>query len=161
MHSDPPTLHMLCGKIASGKSTLAGQLSAAPGTVRLAEDAWLDALFRDELNSLEDYARCTGKLRAAMAPHVLDLLSTGLSVVLDFAANTVAQRAWMKEIVARSEAAHKLHVLDVPDEVCLSRLRARNASGTHQFTVTEAQFQQFSRHFVLPTQAEGFDLVFH
>lgn len=27
----PATLHLLCGKIASGKSTLAAELSAAPG----------------------------------------------------------------------------------------------------------------------------------
>lgn len=29
----PATLHLLCGKIASGKSTLAAELSAAPGCV--------------------------------------------------------------------------------------------------------------------------------
>lgn len=44
MISDPPTLHMLCGKIASGKSTLAARLSATPGTVLVSEDAWRTAL---------------------------------------------------------------------------------------------------------------------
>ena len=33
MPTESPTLHILCGKIASGKSTLAAQLSAKPGTV--------------------------------------------------------------------------------------------------------------------------------
>lgn len=41
MASNPPTLHMLCGKIASGKSTLARRLADADSTVLLVEDEWL------------------------------------------------------------------------------------------------------------------------
>lgn len=161
MFSEPPTLHMLCGKIASGKSTLAARLGAAPGTVLVAEDAWLNALFADELHSLDDYVRCSSKLRSVMAPHVSALLNAGVSVVLDFAANTARQRRWMKNVLAGTNAAHRLHVLDVPDEVCLARLRARNAAGDHPFAVTEAQFREFSSHFAAPTAEEGFDLVVH
>jgi hypothetical protein len=40
--------------------------------------------------------------------------------------------------------------------VCLARLRQRNAAGEHPFAVTEAQFQQISRHFVPPLAEEGF-----
>ncbi len=161
MLSESPTLHMLCGKIASGKSTMAARLGAAPGTVLIAEDAWLDALFADELHSLKDYVQCSSKLRRVMGPHVVALLDAGMSVVLDFPANTVAQRAWMKEILAATEAAHQLHVFDVSDEVCLARLRARKATGDHPFAVTEAQFHQFSSHFAVPTPEEGFDLMVH
>jgi predicted kinase len=161
MLSESPTLHMLCGKIASGKSTMAARLGTAPGTVLIAEDVWLDALFADELHSLKDYVRCSSKLRSVMGPHVVTLLDAGVSVVLDFPANTVVQRAWMREILAAANAAHQLHVFDVSDEVCLARLRARNAAGDHPFTVTEAQFHQFSSHFAVPTSEEGFDLVVH
>ncbi|SFQ98216.1 AAA family ATPase [Poseidonocella sedimentorum] len=161
MLSDSPTLHMLCGKIASGKSTMAAQLGAAPGTVLVAEDVWLEALFAEELHSLKDYLRCSSKLQTVMGPHVVALLNAGVSVVLDFPANTAAQRAWMREIIAGTGAAHVLHVFDVPDEVCLARLRARNAAGDHPFAVTEAQFHQFSSHFAPPTAEEGFDLVVH
>jgi len=161
MLSESPTLHMLCGKIASGKSTMAARLGAAPGTVLIAEDAWLDALFADELHSLNDYVRCSSKLRRVVGPHVVALLDAGMSVVLDFSANTVAQRAWMTEILAATDAAHQLHVFDVSNEVCLARLRARNATGDHPFAVTEAQFHQFSSHFAVPTPEEGFNLMMH
>lgn len=161
MPTDPPTLHLLCGKIASGKSTLAARLSAEPGAVLVAEDDWLDALFADELKALQDYVRCSAKLRGAMGPHVAKLLGAGVSVVLDFAANTVAQRAWMREILASTEAAHRLHWFDVPDEVCLARLHARNASGEHPFVVTDEQFRRVSSHFVPPTADEGFEIVVH
>ena len=42
-----PTLHFFCGKIAAGKSTLAAKLAEQEGTVLIAEDAWLAALYAD------------------------------------------------------------------------------------------------------------------
>ncbi|MYM54170.1 AAA family ATPase [Thalassovita mangrovi] len=156
-----PTLHMLCGKIAAGKSTLSSRLEGQDGTVLIAEDDWLNALFAEEMATAADYVRYAAKLRQAMGPHVAALLNAGVSVVLDFPANTVENRAWMRGILQATGAAHQLHVLDVPDEVCLARLRARNAQGDHPFAATEAQFRQFSKHYVAPSPEEGFDVVVH
>ncbi|MCP1337168.1 hypothetical protein [Futiania mangrovi] len=36
MPDHSPTLHMLCGKIAAGKSTLAASLASSPDTVLMA-----------------------------------------------------------------------------------------------------------------------------
>jgi predicted kinase len=159
MPDHSPTLHMLCGKIAAGKSTLAARLASAPGTVLIAEDDWLNALFTDELISLRDYVRCSSKLRRILAPHVAAVLNAGVSVVLDFPANTVEQRSWMRGILKNTTASHQLHLLEAPDEVCLARLRARNSQGDHPFAVTEAQFHQFSSYFVAPSPDEGFTVV--
>lgn len=109
----------------------------------------------------EDYMRFSAKLRGAMAPHVELLLAAGVSVVLDYPANTVAQRRWMQSLVECSNQSHQMHVLDVPDAVCLARLRARNASGTHPFSVTDAQFFRFAAHFVPPRPVEGFNVIQH
>lgn len=157
----PPTLHMLCGKIAAGKSTLAARLGRADGTVLLAEDDWLRALFSDALSSPADYLRYSSKLRAIIGPHVTTLLRTGVSVVLDFPANTVEQRRWMRGIIDASAAAHRLHVLNATDALCLARLRARNARGNHPFAVTEEQFRRFTEHFSAPSPDEGFSIVMH
>ncbi|ATG44053.1 putative kinase [Phaeobacter piscinae] len=159
--SSIPTLHMLCGKIAAGKSTLAARLATDQGTILLAEDDWLHALFADQMSSPADYLRCAEKLRGIMSPHVASLLQAGVSVVLDFPANTVDSRAWMRSLIDHTGAAHKLHLLDVPDELCLARLRARNAAGAHPFAATEAQFHAFSRHFTHPAEEEGFTVVVH
>ena len=48
-----PVLYLLCGKIAAGKSTLAGKLAARPATVLISEDHWNSNLFADELKSIE------------------------------------------------------------------------------------------------------------
>lgn len=161
MLTPTPTLHMLCGKIAAGKSTLAAELAAVDSTVLIAEDAWLAALFGDELERPKDYLRCAAKLRAAMAPHSVALLKAGLSVVLDFQANTVESRAWMRGLLDETQADHQCHVLMPPDAVCLARLRQRNAGGLHPFTVTEAQFHQIGAYFEPPTPGEGFNLIIH
>ncbi|MCC5958963.1 MAG: ATP-binding protein [Rhodobacteraceae bacterium] len=161
MSNTSATLHMLCGKIAAGKSTLASRLGRAHGTVLLAEDDWLNTLFSDQMRSGADYLRCAAKLHAIMAPHIMSLLKAGVSVVLDFPANTLAQRDWMRGIIAESGAAHQLHVLHASDELCLKRLRARNAKGDHPFAVSDAQFHQFSKHFVAPSPDEGFTVVVH
>lgn len=96
-----------------------------------------------------------------MGPHVVSLLNAGVSVALDFPANTVATRAWMREMIQQADVAHKLHYLDVQDDVCMARLHERNARDDHAFAVTEAQFLQISRHFVAPGLEEGFDIVLH
>ncbi|MBR9651874.1 AAA family ATPase [Thalassovita aquimarina] len=156
-----PTLHMLCGKIAAGKSTLASRLAGLDGTVLIAEDDWLNALFAEEMSSPSDYVRCASKLRKVMGPHITTLLNAGVSVVLDFPANTVENRDWMRGILEATNASHQLHLLVSSDELCLARLRERNAQGDHPFAVTEAQFRRFSEHFVAPSPDEGFNIVVH
>lgn len=153
-----PTLHLLCGKIAAGKSTLAATLAAEPQTVLIAEDAWLARLWPGEIASVDDYRRCALRLRTAMAPHVESLLRSGLSVVLDVPANTPASRAWMRDLIARSGAAHVLHYLDLPDAVCRARLHRRNAEGRHDFAASDAEFDAITALFVAPGADEGFDI---
>ena len=159
--AEQTTLHLLCGRIASGKSTLATELGRRPGTVVIREDHWLSGLYRKELRSIDDYVRCAGLLRGIVGPHVTDLLNAGVSVVADFLTNTIEARSWMRGLLDGTEAAHVLHLLDVPEEVCLARLRARNDAGLHPFAVTEAQFRQISRHFVPPAPDEGFAVQVH
>ncbi|MCE5974919.1 ATP-binding protein [Sinirhodobacter sp. WL0062] len=154
-----PTIHMFCGKIASGKSTLADNLARGSGTVLIAKDKWLHALFADMLQAPSDYVEYASRLRRVIAPHVIKLLGSGLSVVLDFPANTVAQRDWLRGILGQTDAAHQFHFIDVSDALCLTRLHARNHRGDHPFVVYETQFRQFTRHFVEPSLEEGVLLV--
>ena len=159
--SSAPVLHLLCGKIASGKSTLAAELADKPGTLLISEDAWLARLFGEEIKSVTDYVRYAARLREAMQPHLAALLRAGISVVLDFPANTVENRAWMKKVIEASGAAHQLHYLDVPETLCKARLRERNAAGTHDFAATDAQFALITRYFSVPGEGEGFNVVRH
>jgi len=150
---------MICGKIAAGKSTLAASLAARPGTIRISEDAWLASLYKDEQKTIGDYVRNSRRLREVLGDHIVALLEAGLSVVLDFPANTPASRQWMRSLFERAGADHRLHFLDVPDEVCKARLRARNAAGTHAFKASDAEFDLFTGYFVPPSADEGFEVA--
>ena len=161
MSPSSPILHIMCGKIASGKSTLSAKLGNLQGMVSIAEDDWLSSLYSSEMSSISDYARCSARLQTIMGPHIVSLLKAKVSIVLDFPANTIANRTWMREIIQASNVAHELHYLEVPDEICKARLHKRNAAGNHAFAVSDEQFLQISKHFVAPLPEEGFDIVRH
>ncbi|KMN32284.1 MULTISPECIES: ATP-binding protein [Chromobacterium] len=155
------TLHLVCGKIAAGKSTLTRRLADQPRTVLISEDDWLAKLYPGEIRTLTDYVRRSQSLKDALAPHLAALLGQGLSVVLDMPANTLDNRRWMRELIDASGAAHQLHHLDVDDDACKSRLRQRNAKGSHPFSVSEAEFDHITRYFVPPGAQEGFNIITH
>ena len=81
MSPTSPTLYLLCGKIASGKTTLTAKLGTLDGTVVIAEDDWLNTLFSNELSSIAKYVFCTSKLRDVMGAHIVALLNAGVSVI--------------------------------------------------------------------------------
>ena len=155
------TLYLLCGRIAAGKSTLARRLAARPATLLIGMDDWMSALFPTENRTIDDFARLSARLRDAMAPHVVEILRQDLSVVLDFPANTVKWRNWMRCLITEANVAHELHFLDVPDAICKERLRHRNESGVHPYQVDEATYDLFMSYFVPPTADEGFIIVTH
>lgn len=156
------TLYFMCGKMAAGKSTHARTLSQASGAVLLVQDDFLEALYPGEIRTIEDFVRCSARLRAALSLHVRDLLAAGTSVVLDFPGNTRAQRAWFRELVEATNAAHELHFIDAPDDLCKRQLRTRSAAspaGTPW--TTDAEFEAITAFFQAPAADEQFNVIRH
>lgn len=154
-------LHLLCGKIASGKSTLAKHLAAEHSALLISEDHWLSRLYPDEIRSVTDYLDRARRIRAVLGPLVIDLLRTGVAVVLDFPANTVADRSWLLSLARTAGVHHTLHYLEQDDATCRARLHARNARGEHDFAATDAEFELITRYFQAPAVGEGLDIVVH
>ena len=159
MAASNATLHMICGKIAAGKSTLSAKLGEAENTVVISEDRWIAELHQGDIKTLEDYFQRSERLRATLTPHIVDLLRAGVSVVLDFHANTIRARRWMRGLFEEGRALHQLHFLDVPDEVCRARLHARIAAGTPG--VSDEEFDHITSFFVPPDPSEGFNVMRH
>ncbi|MEL6115361.1 ATP-binding protein [Photobacterium sp. SP02] len=152
-----PTLHFMCGKMAAGKSTLAAQIAKTHQAVLLIEDEWLSTLYPQEVRSLADYIQYSERLKKTLQPHVQDLLAKGISVVLDFPANTVLQRQWFTGLIAATGVDHCLHYVDKPDEVCKAQLKIRSQGlpAGSPFTTDEA-FDAITRFFEPPQSSEGF-----
>src|SRR5690606_5071006 len=100
------------------KSTLANTLAVDHGAMVLSEDQWLSRLYPGEIRSVADYRRCAQRLRGVLGPLVIDLLESGVCVVLDFPANTVADRAWLRGLALTARVPHCLHFLEVDDDTC-------------------------------------------
>ncbi len=157
------TLYCVYGNIAAGKTTLARKLAAEHGAVLLCEDEWLVRL-EAEIASFDDFRTHARRLRAAIGPLVVQLLRLGVPVVLDFAANTVNDRVWIRSLFEAAGAAHELHVIEAPEEVCKARLRVRNATkpeGLYFGFVPEEMFAPVMKLVVPPTEAEGFNVIRH
>ncbi|WP_334011723.1 ATP-binding protein [Burkholderia cepacia] len=106
---DAVLLHMVCGKIASGKSTLVARLASAGPVVAISEDAWLAHLYPDEILSIDDYVRCARRVGNVIADQACAVLQAGVSVVLDVPFNTVAARAWGLAVSQAAGCGHRLH----------------------------------------------------
>ena len=157
------TLHFICGKAASGKTTLARQLVAQHGAVLFGEDEWL-TLLEAEIKSLADHRRHSKHLKAALAPLALRLLRLGVPVVFDFAGNTPKDRAWVRSIFESAGADHLLHCIVASDELCKARLRFRNETrpeGLYFGHVSEERFDEVTRFFSPPSDQEGFRVVYY
>lgn len=158
----PGRLLFLCGKMAAGKSTLSKALAEREDAVLLVQDEWLEHLFPGQILEVADYIRCSRRLNAALTPHVRALLGRGTSVVLDFPANTRGQRAWFREILDGSGAAHELHYVVASDALCKRQLKQRSAHLPPGAPwTTEAEFDAITLLFEPPADDEGFTVIRH
>lgn len=150
-----PVLHLMSGKIASGKSTLAKSLAAERSAILLSEDHWLSRLYPDQIKSVTDYVRLARQIREVLGPLVIDVLRAGATVVLDFPANTPQDRQWLRGLADAAEVSHCVHYIEVDDDICRGRLHLRNQRGEHEFAATEAQFDLITSYFRAPHEDEG------
>lgn len=161
MHASAKLI-FVCGKMASGKSTLARDLAKRENAVLLVQDELLDRLFPGEITDIPGFVKHSSRLKEALAPHICSVLSKGVSVVLDFPGNTKAQRDWFRQLFERANAGHELHFVDASDAVCKLQLKNRSqdlAPGTAW--TTDAEFEAITVYFQAPLEVEGFNVIRH
>jgi len=160
--SNSAKLFFLCGKMASGKSTLARELARRNGAVLLAQDEFLGSLFPGEITDIPSFVERSTRVKNALAPHICALLSKGICVVLDFPANTKSQRAWCRDLLGRANVEHELHFIEASDALCKKQLNDRSRHLTHGTAwTTDAEFDAITAFFEPPSVDEGFNVVLH
>jgi adenylate kinase family enzyme len=135
------TLTFFCGKMGSGKTTLAAKLANDTNAFLLSEDVWLEQLYPNQIKTLSDYVYYSNLIKPMVRELVNALLESNTDVVMDFPANTERQREWLCSITDN----YRLYYIDVSDEDCLSRLKSRGKP-----TDTEEMFWAMRKHFVKP-----------
>jgi len=154
------TLHLFCGKMAAGKSTLAKKIARQHNAILIVEDEWLSKLYSEEIIDIASYVKYSARLKDILADHIQLILTHGMSVVLDFPGNTKEQRSWFRNLFHDNGVSHILHFVDVSDEVCKLRLmkRSRNKPEGAAFT-SNAEFDAITKYFQPPSENEGFNII--
>ncbi len=153
------TLTFFCGKMGAGKSTKSQELATEIGAIRLSEDEWLAAIYPEEIKEFNDYIKYSSRLKPLLKPHLQKVLISGISVVLDFPANTQKQRLWFKEIISEHNIPHKLIYLELDNQVCLEQLSLRRETNPERAHFdTEETFHLVTSYFQAPSDEEGFNI---
>jgi len=118
---DDPRLILTCGLPGAGKTDLAVKLATERGALRLTKDEWLWAI------GATPWDRSTGeRMEQELWRLAQEVLSLGLSVVLDFGLWARAERDEMRTVARRLGVGVELHFLDVAPEDRWRRIEARN-----------------------------------
>jgi predicted kinase len=118
---NPARLILTCGLPGTGKTTLARQLAADRGAVRLTKDEWIWAL------GASPWDRPTNeKVQRELWRIAQDILRLGVSVVLDFGLWARTERDEMRTVARRLGVGVELHYLKAPIEELWQRIEARN-----------------------------------
>jgi predicted kinase len=142
-----PRLVLLCGLPASGKTTLARELSEAYGAVRLNPDEWELALGVDPFDEAFQV-----RLEAQFSELAERLLALGTSVILEWGFWARSEREEKREMARSLGAAVELRFLDVPYDELVRRVLERHANGG--LAITESHMDAYRAVFQPPTDEE-------
>ena len=148
------TVHLLCGKTGSGKTTFARALEQERKALLLSADEWMILLFgRDMERELFDARlRVCKELIYGVSERLTRL---GVDVVLDFGFWARAERNAARDRISASGAAHVLYFFDAADDVLRKRLRARNSRlPANAYEITDEMFEEFGGMFEPPAADE-------
>jgi len=141
---------LTCGLPGAGKSTLAAQLAAGRGAVRLTKDEWLWAL------GSSPWDRLTGeKIEQELWRLAQEILSLGLSVVLDFGLWARIERDEMRTVARGLGVGVELHYVEVPTDELWRRIVARNSAPPwNNAPIGRADLDEWLDIFEAPEAAE-------
>ncbi|MHA7290602.1 AAA family ATPase [Arthrobacter sp. MDT3-24] len=141
----------MCGPAGSGKSAVAGRL-AAEGMVRLSFDevAWQMGL---RIMPVEEGIQ--RQIAAALKARLLDLVTSGADVVLDFSFWSRSMREDYRLLLTPLGVEPETIYLATTREVALARVRARMAGHADDFQLSAELAAEYFDHFEVPTAEEG------
>lgn len=149
-----PTLFLMVGLPASGKTFRARELAAERGALRLTADDWALTLFGQEDRHQEPGGK-RWLLEGRLVALALDTLRLGLSVVLDFGFWSRDERSALRWMAASVGASCEIVYLPVERDVQWSRIQNRwKHTPELTFPMAEAELDPWREKFEVPDAGE-------
>ena len=144
-------IHLICGKICSGKSFYARALAREERAVILSCDGVM-TLF-PPLEGDAAYAQVSEKVKAYLLAQAADIARCGAGVILDWGFWNQGMRAFARQALAGLPL--EWHYLDISDGLWQSRIEKRNAHpGPADYTVDAGLKQKCLDLFEAPSPGE-------
>lgn len=158
---EQPTVHVMCGLVAAGKTTLARQLARDLPALRLSRDEWMLRLYglaHDHPVYVAKLPPCTDLMWSL----AVDVLNLGSSVVLDWNHWSRDRRAEARRRSHASGCEIVVHFLDVPIETAVERATTRmEAAMPNAHRIDSVGVRHFATIFEAPTADEGLTVIRH
>jgi predicted kinase len=153
MLNDIPTVHMICGFIGAGKTTLARNLERETGGVRFTIEEWTLALQGMSV-SLEEQMLSQQRCKRMIWSITQKLLPSCSDVILDFGFWRDDERALWRERIEQAGARPRVYYLEAALPVLRRNLAKRNAHlPLGGFEIDEATFDELAPKFQPPGNA--------
>lgn len=154
-----PTLYLLYGFIASGKTTFAKKLEKELRAVRLTHDEWMHKLYGSNPpeEKFQEYFKRVEDLIWMLTER---LLKVGQDVVMDLGFWSRKQRDEARGKAEKFGANHKLYHIHCPEDIALKRCLTRTENLTEDcLYINEEAFYKLKKRFEDLGKDEGCVLV--
>ncbi len=147
---------IMCGKLCSGKSTYANRIRKEHNAVILSIDEIMLSLFEQGAGEKHDYF--VEKTREYLYKKSLEIVESGINVVLDWGFWTRKEREYAKEYYSSRHIEHEFYYLDVDPDTWNRRILKRNQDVLNHesdaYYVDEGLAGKFEAIFEIPTKDE-------
>ena len=149
-------VHLICGKICTGKSTYAEQLRVQNHAVLLSTDEITLALFGQHCGDKhDDYVERTQNY---LFNKSLELLEVGINVILDWGFWLKEERDYAREFYNSRNIECEFHYIDISNETWQTRLKKRNSEvlskETSAYYIDDNLADKFAAIFEVPNEDE-------
>lgn len=151
-----PKAILICGKIASGKSTYAKQLMQKEKAILLSVDEITLALFDGYIGERHD--EIVERTQRYLFDKSLEILRQGINVILDWGFWMKQERDEARAFYTSRGIACEFHQIDTPDSVWKRNIAMRNgevkAGKTSAYYVDDALARKFAAIYETPDRSE-------